>query len=183
MRVKPVFICRLVCLVLGMAFVCLFSTAQGQSSSSPLPVGVTAATTVDNSDIFDPSPPSDVEVTILKIIRAGEAWKMLKEANASNKPPKAGFEYVLARLKLEYHAREGTPQDKSYDLREDEFIAVSADGKWYEVAAVVTPEPRFNTKLYSGKTSEGWVSFLVPIEDKKPQLFFQRGGIWFQLFQ
>ncbi len=158
------------------------SAARGQSFSSPTPLGVTAATTVDNQDIFDPSPPCDVKITVLEIARAAEAWDLLREAGTSNKPPEPSFEYVLARVRFEYYAREGTPREKTYDLKEDELIAASADGKWYEIPAIVTPKPELKAKLHSGESSEGWTVFLVPGADNKPLMFFQRGGIWFQLY-
>ena len=170
------------CLTLGMAIFLQGSSARGQSSSNPVPVGVTAATTVDNPDIFDPSPPSDVKITLLGIARAGKAWDLIKEVSASNKPPKAGFEYLLARIKFEYYAREGTPRDKVYELKEDEFTVASAEGKWYETPSIVLPKSPLRGKLKSGEFCEGWVAFVVPQDDKMPRLFFSRGSIWFQLY-
>jgi hypothetical protein len=175
--------CMLTWTVLGITVFFETPIAQGQSFSNPTRLGETAATTVDSQDIFDPSPPCDVKVTLLGIARAEEAWNLIREASASNKPPRPGFEYILARVRFDYYAREGSQPDKAYEVREDELIAASADGKWYEIPAIVTPKPRLKTKLQSGESSEGWTVFLVPHGDKKPLMFFQRGGIWFQLYK
>jgi len=159
------------------------STAHGQSSSSPTPVGVTAATTVDDPNIFDPSPPYDVKLTIVKVVRSGKAWDLLRELNGSNKLPNQGFEYILAFLRFEYRPRGDLSRAKSYELKEDEFTAASAGGKWYESPSIALPKPQLKTKLSPGESSEGWVAFEVPQDDNNPRMFFARGNIWFQLYQ
>ncbi len=154
----------------------------GQTTSGPVPVGVTGATTVDDLDIFDPSPPCDIKLTLLQVRRAGEAWDLISKASAANKQAPPGFDYVLALVRFEYRAREGTAPGKLYELKADEFTAASAEGKWYETASITFPRPNLKTKLASGETSEGWTAFLVPQQDKKPRLFFTRGNLWFQLY-
>ena len=158
------------------------SIAMGQSLSSPVPIGVTGATTVDNQDIFDPSPPSDVKITVLEIARAERAWDLIREASTSNRQSESDFDYVLVRIKFDYYAREGTAKDKTYELRKDELVAASSEGNWYKIPEIVLPKPNLKTRLRSGESSEGWVAFLVPHGDKKPLMFFQRGGIWFELY-
>lgn len=159
------------------------STAQGQSSSGPTPVGVTAATTVDDPNIFDPSPPNDVKITIVKTVRAAKAWDLLKELNGPGKSPKNGFEYILALVRFEYYPRGDLSRAKSYELKEDEFTAASASGNWYASPSMILPTPRLKTKLSPGESSEGWVAFEVPQDENKPRMFFARGNIWFQLYQ
>ncbi len=157
-------------------------TVRSQSSSSPVSVGRMVATTVDDMDIFDPTPPADIKVSLLQVRRAVDAWDLISKAGAENKPPKAGFDYVLALIKLEYNAREGTPRGKAYELNADEFTAASPEGNWYDTPSIVLPKPTLKTKLISGESSEGWAAFLVPREDKNPRLFFRRGNVWFQLY-
>ncbi len=170
----------LACALTGAAL-CGGSATRAQFSS-PVPVGVTAATTVDDNDIFDPSPPCDVRVTVVQVRRAAEAWDLIHKASAANKPAAAGFDYVLALVKFEYRAREGTLPGKLYELKADEFSAASAEGRWYDIPSVALPGPTLKPKFASGEFSEGWTVFLVPQEDKKPRLFFRRGNLWFQLY-
>jgi hypothetical protein len=170
-------------LVLSTIILVQISTAQGQSSLNPTPVGVAGATTVEDADIFDPSPPCDVKITILKIVRSGMAWDLIKEQNGSNKPPDHGFEYLLALVRFEYYPRGNFSHAKSYELRDDEFTAASVGGKWYQSPSIILPEPRMKTKLSPGESSEGWVAFEVPQDETNPRMFFARGNIWFQLYQ
>jgi hypothetical protein len=156
--------------------------AWGQPSSGPVPVGVTAETTVDDMDIFDPSPPADIKLALLQVMRAGDAWDLISKASAANKPAPAGFDYIIALVKFEYLTREGTPPGKTYQLKADEFSAVSAEGAWYEAPSIILPKPNLKMKLTSGESSEGWTAFLVPQNDKKPRFFFTRGNLWFQLY-
>ena len=174
--------CMLAWAVLSIAVFFESPTARGQSLSSPVPIGATASTTVDNLDIFDPSPPCDVKITVLEIARAERAWELIREASGSNRQPESDFDYVLIRIKFDYHAREGTAKDKAYELKKDELIAASSEGKWYKIPEIVLPKPELKTRLDSGESSEGWIAFLVPHVDNKPLMFFQRGGIWFELY-
>ena len=171
----------LACLIVTVAAGHNILTVRSQSSSSPVSVGRMAATTVDDMDIFDPTPPADIKVTLLQVRRAVDAWDLISKASAENKPAKAGFDYVLALIKIEYNARGGTPRGKAYELIADEFTAASPEGNWYDTPLIVLPKPTLKTKLISGESSEGWAAFLVPKEDKNPRLFFRRGNVWFQL--
>jgi len=124
-------------------------------------------------------------VTLLEIVRGAEAWNRIKEANMFNDPPKSGFEYLLAKVKFEY--LKGPTQDTTYHLSTWEFTAVSSEGKDYEGASVVEPEPELDATLYQGASHTGWVAFQVAKSDFKPLMTFGRkydgtGGIWFKLY-
>jgi len=125
-------------------------------------------------------------IMLLEVIRGGEAWKRIKEANIFNDPPEEGFEYILAKVRFEY--LEGPDPDTKYDLSPLHFTAVSEDGKDYERPLIVDPEPSIGVSLYPGASHEGWVSFHVAIEDSKPTMTFGRdykgrGGVWFKLYE
>ena len=62
----------------------------------------------------------DVKITILEVLRGKEAWERLQSASTSNQPAKDAFEFVLARIRFEYHAR-GMPGNKSYTIQKDDF--------------------------------------------------------------
>jgi len=123
----------------------------------------------------------DVKITILEVLRGKEAWERLQSASTSNQPAKDAFEFVLARIRFEYHAR-GMPGNKSYTIQKDDFKVYSKDNRAYEGPRVLPPKPGLVGRiLRPGDSCEGWVPFLVEKEDKKPFIFFS-GGMWFQLF-
>jgi hypothetical protein len=132
----------------------------------------------------------DMKINLLEIVRGAKAWDLIKEASASNKPPKVGFEYILARIRFEFSSR-GSPQECIHELRREEFTALSADGKEYETPSVVPPKPELSGSLRSGHSLEGWIVFSVAKDDSKPLMAFDpaSGGamsrgkvIWFQLY-
>jgi hypothetical protein len=41
----------------------------------------------------------DVEMTVLEIVPGKEAWERIKAQDMCNEPSKAGFEYILVRMK------------------------------------------------------------------------------------
>jgi len=123
----------------------------------------------------------DVKITILEVLRGNEAWARLQEASASNKPAKDGYEYILARIRFEFYSK-GTPGNKVYTMKRDDFKVYSKDNQAYEAPSVWPPKPELIGKIFrSGDSYEGWVPFLVAQEDEKPLMFFF-GGIWFELF-
>ena len=174
----------LACLVLTLVFCVETTTAQGRSPSSPVPVGIPVVTTVECGTGYSSLELYDARLTLLEIVRGEKAWNLIKEASVFNKPPKVGFEYIVARIRFEFFKR-GFPGDKNYELREDQFTAVSISGREYEAPSVLPLKPRLSGTLSSGKSLEGWVTLLVPKEDNKPLMNFDRehdGGIWFQLY-
>ena len=127
----------------------------------------------------------NIKITLLEIIRGAEAWKRIEEENMFNDPSDSGFEYLLAKVKFEYI--EGSAKDTTYRLSGWSFTAVSSEGKDYDDASVVDPEPRLESTLYEGASHTGWVSFCVEKKDSKPLMTFGReydgtGGVWFKLY-
>ncbi len=164
---------------------------QGFSPSSPARVGVTVQSEVQCGDSAVSLEPYDAKVVLLQTVRGKEAWEAIKAADASNPPPKSGFDYVLAKVGFELKAR-GAPGDKGFELgRALQFTASSKDGREYEAPSVLTPKPQLNGKARSGARVEGWLVFLVDQKDSTPLMVFDpasgggmlRGKIlWFQLY-
>jgi len=187
--------CALATLMLTIA-VCTDSPAQtpvqrpGSSPLSPAPTGLPVKAIVECGRGYISHELYDATITVLEIVRGAKALDLIKQASVSNKPPKIGFEYILARIRVEYFAR-GTPGDCGHELKEEQFTAVSADGKVYKTPAVVPPKPSLSGMLRSGDSLEGWVAFLVAQEDSKTLMTFtvksggavEHGGdVWFQLY-
>ncbi|MBZ5695565.1 MAG: DUF4352 domain-containing protein [Acidobacteriia bacterium] len=134
----------------------------------------------------------DTKITVLQVVRGEKAWEMVKAASASNKPPGAGFEYLLTRIRFEFSART-SPSHYRYTIEEGQFTATSSDGKEYAAASLAeSPKPRLNGTLAPGSALEGWVAFRVPRGADKPLMIFQEdvgsvihrgGGAWFRLYE
>jgi hypothetical protein len=117
----------------------------GSSPQRPIPVGVTAKTTISHGE-GQPLPEDfNVEITLLEVVRGEAVMNRLKAESGSNQPPTVGFEYVLARIKFGYSRKARAPfAPPSYVLSEEAFGAASADGtKEYEIASLEQrPQPR-----------------------------------------
>jgi hypothetical protein len=123
----------------------------------------------------------NVKVTILEIVRGEKAWEQIKAADTSNKPPNAGFEYILARIRFGYYAKGSgnTP----YTMKPGDFTALSADKRGYEIPSTVPPKPELIGRVFSpGDSYEGWVPFLVAKNDNKPLMLYAPVVMWFQLY-
>jgi hypothetical protein len=190
MKGRVIIGCILACLVLTMAVGVKTKTAQGQSPSSPVPVRMPIMTAIECGEGYTSLELYDMKINLLEIVRGGKAWDLIKEATVSNKPPKVGFEYILARIRFEFSSR-GSPRECIHEMRPEQFTAISADGKEYETPPVVPPKPELSGSLRSGDFLEGWVAFLIAQNDRKPLMTFDpaSGGamsrgkvIWFQLY-
>jgi hypothetical protein len=155
--------------------------APGFARANPADVGTGLFIKVD--DLFKVL---EARITLFEVIRGEEAWTRIKETNRFSSPPKAGFEYIIAKLRFEY--LKGKGPDTKYDLNPFEFTAVSSDGKEYELQFVVGPKPELSASLYPGASHEGWVSFQVAQHDTRPLMTFGRdyqgrGGVWWKLYK
>jgi hypothetical protein len=162
----------------------------GSSPLGPAPAGVPVQTIVECGSGYISHELYDSKITLLEMTRGAKAWDLMKEVTTANEPPKAGVEYILARIRFEYSAR-GLPGDCSHEVKDEQFIAVSPKGQVYKAASVVPPNPRLSGTLRSGDSLEGWVAFSVAREDSKPLMTFavkaggaieHGGNIWFQLY-
>jgi hypothetical protein len=161
----------------------------GSSPTDPAPVGMVLAGIVECGQGYTSHELYDMRITLLEVLRGDAAWKRLKEASASNKPPAPGFDYVLARVKFEYQAR-GTPGLCIHQLSPEQFTAYSANGEDYKPVSLVAPKPELRKDMKSGEAVEGWIAFMVSQQDKAPLMSYSAdaggavmhgGGKWFLL--
>ena len=121
-----------------------------------------------------------VRITILEVLRGSSAWERILEADESAQPPESGFEYLIARVKLEYDP-DGGGGMQTYSVEPDHFRIYSEDDREYDRPPVKPPKPELISRtFYSGDLHIGWLCFKVAETDRKPLLFFY-GGMWFQL--
>ena len=126
-----------------------------------------------------------VGITLLEISQSMNAAIMILDANMYNNSAEVGFDYILAKVKVEYI--KGPAENHTYDLSTYSFTAVSSEGKDYDNPFVVEPEPELSAVLYEGASHIGWIAFQVSEDDYKPLMTFNRnydgtGGIWFKLY-
>jgi len=167
----------------------------GTSHNRPAPVGMTLKTTIERGEAYSAPEIYNVEITLLEIVRGHEAWERVKDQSPANKPPKTGFEYVLARIRFYYFRRGRGSGGETYQLLKGQFAAVSSNGEAeYEIPSILSQlQPQLIDYTFSpGEFRDGWILFQVPKDEKKPLLTYKRqhaGGVhgvwgptWFQLY-
>jgi hypothetical protein len=133
----------------------------------------------------------DAKITVVQVVRGEKAWEMLKAISTSNPPPKAGFEYLTARVRFEFSART-SPSHYNYTIDETQFTATDADGKAYAAPSIAEqPMPDLQGTLKPGDSVEGWITFVVPRSERQPLMLFRAnvgsvihegGGSLFRLY-
>ncbi|MGB6872726.1 MAG: hypothetical protein WBE46_01050 [Dehalococcoidia bacterium] len=163
-----------------------FTGSPGYSRSNPVGLNSPLSIWVGTCGIANyQTNDYEVRITLLETMRGDAAWQLIHEAWTANDPPEAGFEYILAKVRFEYLT--GPTPDTTYEVASPYFDAVSSDGKEYNSALILDPEPRIYARLYPNASHEGWATFQVAKNDAKPLLTFGRkrdgtGGIWFELY-
>jgi len=128
----------------------------GLSRSNPLPLG---------SEIRGKT----WSIIVTGVVRGGEAAKMVAQANMFNDPPRDGYEYLIANIKLTNISNEEKAQSASFavDLR------LTGDRNTaYSPALVVAPK-RLEGDLFPKGTTEGQEVFEVPIGEKNLEFIVQ----------
>lgn len=138
------------------------------------PLGRTLSTIIIFGDQYDGGDELyDAKITVVQVVRGEKAWEMLKAISTLNPPPKAGFEYLLARVRFEFSART-SPSHYNYTIDETQFTAMSADGAAYADASIAEePMPDLQGTLKPGDSLEGWITFVVPRADHQPLMLFR----------
>jgi hypothetical protein len=173
--------------ILGLCFFLLASSpempAQNSPSDDAAPIGTARRVVLFVGEGYVTEVESvGATITALEVVRGEKAWELVKAASPSNRPAENGFEYAAARIRFQLEA-DGAAGNRSYGIREEQFASVSSSGNQYATPAIVQPRPALNGRLYSGDSLEGWVAFLVAVEDKKPLMSFGNNyrRYWFRL--
>jgi hypothetical protein len=181
--------CPAVFAILIAACTAAHAQTPGSSPGNPAPAGVMLSGIVECGEGYTSHELYDMKIKLVEAVRGEEAWKRLKEASPTNKPPDPGLEYILARIRFEYYAR-GIPGTCIHSLSPDQFTAYSHGGEDYKNPVVVPPKPELRKDLKSGDIFEGWVAFQISKQDKSPLMSYsaESGGAvshggekWFSL--
>lgn len=145
--------------------------AQVNSSSSPAAQGEPVKSIVQigpmNTNNYN------VTITLLKTVRGRPAMQMLKKADSANKPPRSGFDYILARVR--FHLQGQAVSDIGAFVLGDspfQWVAYSTNFDQYDNVSVTPPNPVLKGPVKSGETKEGWVTFAVPKSERQPIMTF-----------
>ncbi len=164
-----------------LAFAVGAATSLAQSHDTAIAVGKPIVTQINCGESAGGGESYNATITILELIRGPEALKRLQEASGSNPAPKAGHEYILARIGFEMKPR-GAPGDKTFELGGSlQFSALSEDfGTEYPASAVTVPKPELKRRVAANEPVEGWVAFEVKKEEGKPIMLFDpsSGTAW-----
>ncbi|MNH75651.1 Telomeric repeat-binding factor 2 [compost metagenome] len=122
-------------------------------------------------------------LTILETVRGEDAWKAIYSANYFNSEPEEGYEYILAKIKIDINSNINA--DAAVSVSSVDFTLVSSSGVDYKHKTIVVPSPDIRTKIYAGGSQTGWVAFQVKKDDQSPLIVYGRkydgsSGIWFK---
>lgn len=139
------------------------STGEG-TRSDPMQLGSTAQLDVMiNGDDYDDRYEASAELTISEIIIGEEAYDMLIAENQFNDPAPEGYQWALINSSIELVDSE--TEDYAYYVM-DHFEIVEGDGSAAPRESAVTPDEYGSEYIYSGGTSTGYSSVLVPEDNE-----------------
>lgn len=145
------------------------------------PVAVGQRTTVTTEDPLEGF--RRFAVTLLRVVRGSEAWELIQRANRFNPPPRAGYEYFLTLVRVEYLQGRS---DRVSTIGQASFRLLSGQSRsFYErFVAAVPPDPALGTSLFPGGYTEGWMAWEI-VSGDFPLLGFGvrydgSGGTWFK---
>jgi len=133
----------------------------------------------------------DFTIQFVEVVRGSEAWSIVEQANMFNEPAPDGYEFILIKAKVVYTGADAgilALDDSDWHfitkgqlLNRSDLYSLSGD--W-----VSGLHPAFDFKLFSGGEAEGWMDWLVAIDDANPLLvmgmdtYDNTGGVYFEIY-
>ena len=161
-------------IILALALSAAFAQTPGSTPSAPAITGTAITGILECGEGYTSHELYDMSIILLEVLRGEEAWKRLQAVDASNKPADSGLEYLLARVRFEYRARQ-IPGLCVHPLLPNQFTAYNAKGEDYPAVSVTPPKPEMRKELKSGDSIEGWLVFAVSKADPAPLMSFSAG--------
>jgi len=157
--------------VLALLVIQVVAAAQVNSPDNPAAVGAPVKSFVELGSVYPAN--YDITVTVLEVVRGKDALELLKKTGPVKEEPKAGFEYLLARVKFDMAGR-GVTENKSFELGSSplQWVAYSANIEEYDGISVPLPKPSLTGIVRAGQAVEGWVAFAVEQKESKPIMAF-----------
>ena len=147
------------------------AAAQENSSTKPAAIGSRVRSMIELGSVY--ANIYDIAITVVETVRGPEALERLKAADPGNPAPRAGMEYLLARVKFEMKGRV-VNDNLTFSVGKSplEWVALSEELSEYEPVQVKVPAPPLAGVVKSGGSTEGWVAFAVEAKDPKPVMVF-----------
>jgi len=175
-------------------------TIPGSRHDRPVPLGITAKVMVERQARNPSTITYSLEITVLEALRGKHAWDRIRKEDIAGVDLISGFEYLMARIRLKYYPKaRGLSEYEPYMVDENQFSAVSQNGKTLYVLPHITKQPDpslIGSCVAINETREGWIVLQVPLNEREPLLSFDRdrtesrltlrtarGLIWFKLYE
>lgn len=150
--------------------------------SNPVPLHSTA--TIDSELYNDEgeSFPVKFDLTVTEVMRGESAYEALRSMNEFNDPAPEGYEWVLAKTKVNFVESETEDLSLFIDGIMN-FDMVSESGDIYSGDIIGTTDPDFSFEMYVGSEKEGYIADLVKTgEDAQLRYEEMVGGeVFFEL--
>jgi hypothetical protein len=146
--------------------------AQDNTPTNPVAVGTPVRSMIELGSVYTNI--YDITITVLETVRGKEAMDRLKAANPEVKPPAAGSDYVLARVKFELKGR-NVSDNIPLEIGKDPLQWISLAGTDLtenDRISVTVPKSALQGRVKPGESIEGWLAFSVKQNDSKPVMVF-----------
>ncbi len=104
----------------------------------------------------------DWAITVSDVIRGQDAAQAIAKANQFNTPPKQGFEYLIANVKLKNVSTKQEAQSASMAVD----LHITGDKNIAYSRASVVPPKQLGGELFPNGAAEGQVVFEIPSDEK-----------------
>ncbi|WP_068673379.1 hypothetical protein [Oceanobacillus sp. Castelsardo] len=152
------------------------------SRTNPVPLQKTATVSDELYDDEGNAYAIKFDLTVTEVLRGDEAYQKLVSMNEFNEKAPEGYEWVLAKTKVNFN--ESETEDLSFHIDGImNFEMVSGSGDIYSGDVYGTTEPDFSFEMYVGNEKEGYISGLVK-SGEKAQLRYEEmlgGHVFFNL--
>lgn len=157
---------------LGLSQPVVVAKAQEGTPAVASSIGLTRA---DPGPFGGPVQAGPIELKVLDVLSGPEAVASVLAASPTNVEPRDGFTYVAVNLS----ARNTGSQPLQLD--NDDFAVTGDSGLVWRFLGAQPPEPALDVTLNPGESSEGWVTFGIPVEESSLLLIFDSlefSGYW-----
>lgn len=116
-----------------------------------------------------------IELKVLDVLSGPEAVASVLAASPTNVEPRDGFTYVAVNLSAR------NTGNQPLQLDNDDFAVTGDSGLVWRFLGAQPPEPALDVTLNPGESSEGWVTFGIPVEESSLLLIFDSlefSGYW-----
>ena len=157
---------------LGLSQVGTAAIAQEATPTPDLSFGLSRADPAPLGEVVQAGP---VALQVLDVLSGPEAIDAVLAASPSNAEPRDGMTYIAVNLSAR------NTGSRPLWLSNDDFALTGDSGLVWRFLGARSPDPALEATLNPGETTEGWVTFGIPLEERSLLLIFDSltiGGSW-----